>query len=383
MSRAMSRAALIDLGILSRAVVVSRPSKSIKSPYVADVLLLDEVKDTNKMFEVIKQLASSVPGKTKRERDNHAAELHTFLSGLSPLHLAHAPSLDCAGMAVPGSIVYISPASSTQAKTAFTIQLCEEQRQEGNVIVGYHPALAEKALKALMEQSSSVSDFLSRSFGIKDSEEVQLSSQRTFGDSRFDFVLETSSRVVLIECKNVVGADYSSGSVPLSRSPIGVYCVEQGARSAIFPHGSGSKLPGGVISDRAIKHLDGLINLHKTKTEGGKTIESAIVFLVNRSDCTSFRPCHEADKLFAQMLHRAKQTGVRVIAQELFWSETRLCLSGKDLPVAFDASVNGHDIDPDLLRKVLEYSAVHSNDRKSPSSSTKKQKKTTGSAVEI
>ena len=41
----MSRTALIDLGVLARAVVVARPSKTIKSPYVADVVLLDEIKD--------------------------------------------------------------------------------------------------------------------------------------------------------------------------------------------------------------------------------------------------------------------------------------------------------------------------------------------------
>jgi DNA-binding sugar fermentation-stimulating protein len=370
----MSRTALIDLGVLARAVVVARPSKTIKSPYVADVVLLDEIKDEKRqgMFEVIRQLTSSLPTK-KIDRDKHVAELHAFLSSLSPnLHLAHAPSLDCAGMAVPGSIVYLSPASSTQAKTTFTIQLCAEQRQDKDVIVGYHPSLAERALKALMEQSSS--DFLSRSLGIRGSEEAVLSSQQTFGDSRFDFVLETPTRLILIECKNVVGADYASGTVPSSRSPIGVYCVEPSLpRSAIFPHGSGSKLPGGVISDRAIKHVDGLIKLNQTKL-GNKVIESAIVFLVNRSDCSSFRPCHEADKLFAQMLHKAKQAGVRIIAQEIVWSEGRVCYAGRELPVTFDASVSGEDIDPELLQEVLTYNSEHSNDRKSPSSSAKKKK---------
>lgn len=376
----MSRTILIDLGVLSRAVIVARPSKSIKSPYVADVLLLDEVQadKRSEMFQVIDKLTSSVPTK-KSERDKRAAELHTFLRSLSPsLYLAHAPSLDCAGMAVPGSIVYLSPASTSQSKTDYTIQLCEEQRQEGNVIVGYHPSLAEKALKALMEQRDS--GFLTQVFGIKESEEMELSSQRTFGESRFDFVVETASRIILIECKNVVGADYITGSVPSSRSPVGVYCVEPSTsmgtannRSAIFPHGSGSKLPGGVISDRAIKHLDGLIRLHSTQ-ERNKTIESAIVFLVNRSDCSSFRPCHEADELFSQMLLRAKQCGVRVIAQELVWNDST-CRAGKEIPVTFDASVDEKSIDPELVRKVLEYNAEHSNDRKSPSSSAKKQKK--------
>ena len=349
---------------------------------MADVVLLEEVKADLRadLFAKINDLTSSVARVTKkREKDEHAAKLHSLLAGLSPTHhLAHAPSLDCAGMCVPGSIVYLSPAASTASKTSYTIHLCEEQRlNEENVLIGYHPSLAEKALKALIEDTSS--DFLSISFGVKP-EEASLSSQRTFGDSRFDFVLETTSRLILIECKNVVGGDYTSGTVPASRSPVGVYCVSSSDRSALFPHGTVTKSSLPVISDRAIKHLDGLTNLHDTKTsDGSKTIESAVVFLINRGDCSAFRPCHEADMLFAQMLLKAQHAGVRVIAQELVWKEDEngefKGSAGKDLPVTFDPIVDDKDIDPELVAKVLTYNAEHANDRKSPSSSKKQKTK--------
>merc|ERR1712216_478757 len=40
--------------------------------------------------------------------------------------MAHAPSLDCAGMLVMGSNAYVTRNSGATTKTAWTVQLCEE-----------------------------------------------------------------------------------------------------------------------------------------------------------------------------------------------------------------------------------------------------------------
>jgi hypothetical protein len=134
--------------------------------------------------------------------------------------------------------------------------------------------------------------------------------------------------------------------------------------------------------------------------------------VVNRSDCEIFRPCHEADLLFAQVLHRAYKKGVQLIAKDIIWdqeqpqpqpqgqaidgvvstgggdgiisgtsSSTRSVKGsgkgsdkgggqdsgtitsasttarlGKTLPIVFDESVvNEKDIDEDHLAKVLQY----------------------------
>ncbi len=48
--------------------------------------------------------------------------------------------------------------------------------------------------------------------------------------------------------------------------------------------------------------------------DGGGSVPAlrcAVLFLVNRSDCVAFRPCHEADPLFSQVLKAASEAGGR------------------------------------------------------------------------
>ena len=352
---------LVDLGVLSKAIIVNRPSKSVKSPYVADVLLLDGLTFGATEKSRIRAVLEETP-KKKKEIDERKARLHDLLIGLGPdLQLAHAPSLDCAGIVVPGALVLLAPAASETAKTAYTIYLCEEIREGGTcVTVGYHPNLAERACKAMLS-AGRVESVLSSP--LDQDEELLLTSQRTFGDSRFDFVLESSNRIVVIEVKNVVGADYTIGSVPLSRSPVGVYSVPPSStrqRSAIFPHGTNTKPGLPCISDRAIKHLHSLTNLHGTVIDG-KVVECAVVFMINRADCDAFRPCHEADPLFAQMLMKA-QRKVKIVAQELIWEASPensfSCSAGRELPLVFDPSVDDSAIDQGVLQRVLDFNAA-------------------------
>jgi hypothetical protein len=183
--------------------------------------------------------------------------------------------------------------------------------------------------------------------------------------------------------------------VPAERSPVGVYTVSKedlpgpGQRHAIFPHGSVK--PGiGVVSDRAIKHVTELTQLHGSKDkETGRTIKSVVLFIINRSDTTAFRPAHEACPLFAQCLLKAQQSGVALLAREIVWTldggggggkemasseggenrdnneaqaEARI---GKALPVLFHTSVTA-DIDEDHLQRVLRYNAEVPKTRSPP-----------------
>lgn len=165
--------------------------------------------------------------------------------------------------------------------------------------------------------------------------------------------------ITLLEVKNVVGADYPAGGVPKARSNVGAYEAAAGRpgepyeRAAIFPHGSHK--PGiGVVSDRAIKHIHELTNLHGNIDEDGRTIQSAILFVVNRADCQYFRPAHECDMMFAQVLQRAHVRGVKLIAQEIVWEE-EIAYLGRSLPIRFDRKVNEKDIDETHLQAVLDF----------------------------
>ena len=343
---------LFDLGPLYPHIIVARPSKVVRTPYVADMLPSSE--KVEQLLSCEKELGLS---KMKKAAITHlSASLRAAVNDESELVLGHTPSLDCAGMILPGSTVYCTKSeTSKQLKTAFTAQLCEELREHGCIVrVGCHPFLAERATKRMLELE------LLPEMGKYDLQTV--ASQQSFGTSRVDYVLTSTcgTSLTLLEVKNCVGADYCEGLVPSGRSDVGVYQIaavsDEGIayqRHAIFPHGS--KKPGvGVVSDRAIKHVHELTRLHGTKDVKGRTIVSAILFVVNRNDCVAFRPCHEACMLFAQMLHRAYLKGVKLVAKALVWNGG-LCSAGPTLPVVFSRCVNSADIDEDHLALVLKF----------------------------
>jgi len=289
---------IVDLKSLQTAIVLCRPSKVIKTAYVADVINLQTFPQLDGMLQ--KHLLD-VPSVSSPRSKKGKSSIQEFLEQCSFESVAaHAPSLDCAGMVVPGSRVWCSPSSAT-SKTSLVIQQCEELREDGKYTrVGYHPQLAETIIKKLLTDHLLESDL-----GKYDA----IEQQQTYGNSRVDFVLTSNHHgaitKTLLEVKNVVGADYPCGEVPAMRSPVGVYesskTGKKYKRAAIFPHGSHK--PGiQVVSSRAIKHVHELTNLHGTSDSEGCALRSVVVFIVNRGDCEYFRPCHEADMLFAQVL---------------------------------------------------------------------------------
>jgi DNA-binding sugar fermentation-stimulating protein len=394
---------LLTVGPLQLASVLRRPSSLNRSPFMADV-----------------RTWTFWPG-------SYSTVAHASPSAppTGDLLVAHAPALDCAGMVMAESLVLVRPNQPTSAdqkadqrKTQASIQFCREIREDGRFApVGYHPALSEQLVEQLI-----VGHQLDDLLGLYD----QVDRQTTLGDSRFDFLLHGAATVpdaphLLVEVKNVVGADYRANSVPASRSPVGVYTREETnvadqaetgqppppfARHAIFPHGA-VKPPLGVVSSRAIKHVHGLIQLqgqYWTSRDrsaadtaaadiaqdslgkrrranrsprftaaargalGSRRIQSVLLFVVNRSDCDAFRPCHEADPLFAQLVHQAVQRGVRVLALEICWEfgmrsssiahnaaegEAR-AFRGRTLPVLFLGSSHLPP-DPVLVERVLDF----------------------------
>ena len=385
----LSGSVLIELGELTSMVVVQRPSQSIKTPYVADLIMKSAEYNRVEFLISSEKCSSAIASavategmlkKTKKDSMKEKADakialssaLRQLVSSADDIHLGHTPALDCAGMIVPGAVVYCTP-NDGHTKTKFTVQLCEEQREDGGVVtVACHPNLAERAARVLLENH-----LLTTELGNYDASRVL--RQQTFGNSRVDFVVqnEEENSITLVEVKNVVGADYREGSVPPGRCEVGVYSVipkeKDGSdykRHAIFPHGS-KKAEVNVVSDRAIKHIHELTCMQGTIDSQGRSVKSAILLIINRSDCEAFRPCHEADMLFAQMLLRAQEKGVLIIAKEVIWT-SGTAISGRSLPIAFDISVTS-DIDEEHLQRVLIFN--ESGSGRSPSPSKKKLKK--------
>ena len=99
--------------LLYRAEVLHRPSKSIKSPYVADIRLED-----------------------------------------GSQALCHTPGLGCCGLVATGKTIYVSKAVNPKAKTAYTAQMAECTDSEGTYYVGIHPMVSQAMAAKLLDKIS-------------------------------------------------------------------------------------------------------------------------------------------------------------------------------------------------------------------------------------
>ena len=74
---------------------------------------------------------------------------------------------------------------------------------------------------------------------------------------------------------------------------------EQGTRIALFPD---------TVSIRAQRHVQDLMNVVK------KGDAAALVFLIQRGDCTAFAPSYEKDPEYSALVAEAAVAGVKMVA---------------------------------------------------------------------
>ena len=295
---------IMSLGSLAQGTVVQRPSKHNKSPYVADVKL-----------------------------DNGAEEV-----------IAHAPMLDLGGLIKTGTVVRMTK-SKPGGKTSHAIQLvgfkeinCDKDQTV--TWIGAHPSLGNAVAKILLEEnyiSSAVLGDQPKSDITKVQSEVTMKSKKE-DTVRSDFVVNEK---VVVEVKSCVCADYHKGSAPESdkkdryvtvisnEDKIGKY-----KRAGLFPIGKRAQNFEGekVVSERCIKHLRHLARIAKGSDDNGYK-ESCLLMIVNRGDCSRFRPCREACPIFADEFSKAKLAGVRIIAAKVTWNKEGDCHFDGLLPV--------------------------------------------------
>lgn len=101
-----------------------------------------------------------------------------------------------------------------------------------------------------------------------------------YGNSRFDFYIESENEKVFVEVK-------------------GVTLENDGIAS--FPD---------APTERGTKHLNELI---KAKEDGYRT---AVLFVIQMKGCKEFTPNYANDKLFSDTLKKAKKNGVEVLAMD-------------------------------------------------------------------
>ena len=257
---------------LRLAVVVARPSKTVKTPYVADIMFADD----------------------------------------PVVYQAHAPSLGCSGLVDVDSNVYVSgkAASKTDAKTTHTIY---GTTVYGGWRVGVNPMIANKIVRRLIEDGHAVADFGS----VKTVEQ-----EVTVGDSRIDMkVTHADGSISWVEVKSVPLAhyrnaaegckDYRAGAVPPAQ---GQGSAQAPNKIALFPDGY-RKNKTDAISPRATKHLENLME----RVQAGD--RAYCVYLCQRADAVRFEPA-ALDTIYSETFKRAVATGVRMRCYVVEWDKT-------------------------------------------------------------
>ena len=282
---------LLKLDNLIEGTIVKRPSKLIKSPYVADII--------------------------KEDNENI---------------LGHCPSLGCCGLADNGSTILmaLSPCPKKKAKDeeklkcSYTVYLSVYKEKNQTLIIGIHPKLAEKLV-----HSAITNNYLSI---LQNVQEVKAETKifiENKVDSRFDFSgIDCNGKKFIMEVKNVPLADYED-ITSKERKNKNYDHKEYNSKIAYFPDGYRKKVID-TISHRALKHIKELNYLKQTQE-----IRTIMCYVIQRTDVSSFQPSI-IDPIYREAFFEAYNGGVEIITLVISWN-----LNGEahfvrdDLPINF------------------------------------------------
>ena len=286
---------LLCIPKLVKGDVIKRPSKHIKSPYVADVLL----GDTN--TEVI----------------------------------AHSAALGCCGLADTGAqvLMTLTPESKSGNKTQkcthrIYMSILHDKRSsknENKVIIGINPKIAETLAESALKQNMLLN--LQNVKSYRRETTIYVENQI---DSRFDFTgIDENGIPFIMEVKNVPLADYED--LPLhQRGKQDFSGRDWNSKIAYFPDGYRKKITD-TISPRALKHI---CELKKIK-EMSKT-RCIICFVIQRDDVDRFQ-ASVVDPEYRTALKNAVDSGVEVFTLVIKWHENGMAeLVKQNLPIYFE-----------------------------------------------
>jgi DNA-binding sugar fermentation-stimulating protein len=260
---------IYNLPSLYKALVLNRPSKVCKSPYLADVRIFDE---SGNVLE-----------------DNV---------------MAHSPALGCCGLISTGVYVLCTKSESKKNKSKYVIN---HVLQENGSVIGVNPMLANPIVKSLL-LNNMIPDFQN----IRD-----IKAEFTVGESRFDYTFtQENGQKVYLEVKGVPLADIIDVSAK-ERKKIDVSGYDMTKKIAIFPDGYRKKKDA-TVSERALKHVNHLASIHKENPE----IVCALLFLIQRNDVDSFKPS-SLDMIYHKALYEARDAGVKIIPVCVEWIDNK------------------------------------------------------------
>lgn len=282
---------MLHLENLIEGTVVKRPSKMIKTPYVADVLINGGVEDEKK--EVI----------------------------------SHSASLGCCGLADKDARVLMSEiisSSKKEVKCSHRIYLSIHKEGENEVVVGIYPKLAENLAEAALRQN-----LLSSLQNVKRwRRETVIQNEELGIDSRFDFSgIDGNNRPFLMEIKNVPLADYEDVSSK-ERKTMNFEGRDFNSKVAYFPDGYRKK-GSDPISPRALKHIRELEIIVNTKTK----TRCILCFVIQRDDVNRFTTSC-IDPEYKAAVKSAHESGVEIMTMVIKWTrEGEAIFVRDDLPI--------------------------------------------------
>lgn len=264
------------------ASVVNRPSKTIKTPYVADILILDE-----------------------------EYALKNNLS-LTDTYLCHTPALGCGGLVEKSKHIMVYPNLNPKSSTKFICYLgVYEDVNIGTQFVGVYPTSAEKIVENCL---------MNDKLNLLKIDKQRLKTQYTIGESRFDFHgFNTLNKEFILEVKSVPIARYID-DYDKNLKKVDYTKFNFNEKIALFPVGF-QKKKYDVISERALKHLNHLQQLKQENSE----LLTYICYVIQRKDVKEFQASC-IDPIYKQALKNASENGVQIITIVVDWNSKGDCI---------------------------------------------------------
>ena len=249
--------------------IVKRPSKLIKSPYVADAIL------NNNEF------------------------------------LAHTAALGCCGLCEAGSNILFAPMKNKDdpTKCMYSAQLAVITEKNTEIIIGIHPKLAEELVEKCL-----TNNYLSILKNVKAYRRETVIFVEDKVDSRFDFSgVDENGVPFIMEVKNVPLADYEDISAKDRKNK----CYDDltyNEKIAYFPDGYRKK-SADTVSPRALKHIKELTLIKKeSKTR------CIMCYVIQRTDVNRFQPS-VLDPQYREAVKLAVEAGVEIIRLVVQWTK--------------------------------------------------------------
>jgi DNA-binding sugar fermentation-stimulating protein len=279
----MYQTTLMKLDNLIEGQVIKRPSKYIKTPYVADILC---------------ENGESV--------------------------LGHTASLGCCGLVDVNASILISvslksktqskPKNKANMKCTHTVYLSLLKEGDNEQIIGVHPKLAE-----LLTENALKMNLLSRLQNIKKYRRETTIYIKDKIDSRFDFTgIDEHGIPFIMEVKNVPLADYEDITAK-ERVKMDFSGRDFNSKVAYFPDGYRKKTID-TVSPRALKHIKELTLIKKEAKENSLNTRCIMCYVIQRTDVNRFQPSI-IDPEYREAFKEAIDNGVEVITMVVSWNK--------------------------------------------------------------